>query len=113
MYTKQFWRAARERALFSFAQALLASPAGLLVINLLADIGSGNLNLVLLHRLGLHMLTWLIIATFTAGGSVLSSLVKARKDGNPSLDNVEVLAPEPSTRVTGGVIGNPGGPRGW
>ena len=51
--------------------------------------------------------------TFTAGGSVLSSLVKARKDGNPSLDNVEVLAPEPSTRVTGGVIGNPGGPRGW
>lgn len=91
MYTREFWRAAAERALKTFAQALLASPAGLLVVNLLADIGDGNLDLVLLHQLGLLLLTSVIIATFAAGGSVLSSLVNARNDGNPSAGNAEVL----------------------
>ena len=91
MYTKQFWRAAGERALFTFAQALLSTPAGIALVNLLADIGAGELNLVLLQRFGLLALTSVIVATIAAGGSILSSLVKARNDGNPSAGSVEVL----------------------
>jgi hypothetical protein len=91
MISREIWRAAFERALKTFAQALLSTPAGLVLVNLVADIGDGNLDLVLLQKLGLLLITALTVATIAAGGSILTSIVNARNDGNPSANNAEVL----------------------
>lgn len=94
MYDKAFWRAALERALFTFAQAFLSTPAGLALLNVVVDFGDGELDLVLLHKVGLLVAIAVIVALIAGGLSILSSLVKARKDGNPSLGNAEVV-PQP------------------
>jgi hypothetical protein len=92
MYGKAFWRAAWERALFTFAQAFLSTPAGIALVDAIADIGRGHISLTLMQHLGLLLLTSLVVASIAAGASILSSVVKARKDGNPSLGNQEVLS---------------------
>lgn len=93
MYGKAFWAAAGERALFTFAQTLLGTPAGVALVGVIANATSnGKIDLVLLQHVGLLVLTSLVTAFIAAGGSILSSIVKARRDGNPSLGNLEVLS---------------------
>lgn len=77
MFTKEFWKAAAERAIKTGAQSVLTAYF----------VGDVALNAL--------QADWLNMAGIGAGGvvlSILTSLASGHKDGNPSVTNAEVIA---------------------
>jgi len=93
VFTKAFWRAAGERAVKTFLQAFVASPVGAVLLAIVAN--PTSLTWQLLQQLPLLLLFGLVAGLIAAGVSVITSLINARNDGNPSAGNQEVLNATP------------------